>query len=423
MIEQDNQLHRHFLQQYKDAGVENTRLDSPRLPSAQISSPPEVDTLVGQDDLPQFIEDPVTGWRIDPTNALAALYLHLKESATDQGDSRLSFQLRQSGENDYACLVNFPEGSSSRQYSGPMASSPKDAKDLACFSLCFRKFRQGLLDYRCFPSAGQPIWQDNVEVEMKKANASTTTRCYPIRRPAFWLRCLKLPSNRLYPLVISVGDFRGGLHAPFVLFTRLPLPDLDPFRVFSSGSQATVRLQRGAPIDVDATKLQWLHDYTIRIARSLTNKPLQCPVDALHYLFAPIDPKWEASSATSSRNRELPRVDDFILWSQLPQAAESWATPLVHEDGSQPADEVYDDCLLHDRTVEFTNRHYVVRIRHDLSPLSPPEENSVSLICNNVSSSTLTVFVEAKRLRQLRRILQIAEKRIHGVTRRTSASH
>ena len=207
---------------------------------------------------------------------------------------------------------------------------------------------------------------------------SANTRCYHRRQPSFWTRALQAGTTRLYPLVVSiapVGLFRDGLHGPLVILTRLPLPPFEPFPVFSNGQKALVRFQVAAPFDVDDQKRDLLLRYTLRIARALTNKPLECAAKDVVYFFAPLDSSW-APKPSDVLPWQFPEVCHHIAWHQVLEAAEYWSRKLVHDNGVLTKDAVRD-CVIQDRAVEFTNRHYVVRLRPDLSPRSQMESTSV----------------------------------------------
>ncbi|THH00410.1 hypothetical protein EW026_g2116 [Hermanssonia centrifuga] len=172
-------------------------------------------------------------------------------------------------------------------------------------------------------------------------------------------------------MIICVERFKDEYHAPILVLTRLPLPDLSEFSVFSSGSRAKVHFHRGSAIPVDEEKLAILHGYTLRIFRAVVNKVIDSSISNMPYFFAPLEADWDCNKAkTGARQVD---IGHKIQWEEMKIASLQWCTSLVDEDRPL-TDEMVHDVIVQDRSVEFTNRHYVVRARHDLSPLSKAED-------------------------------------------------
>lgn len=227
------------------------------------------------------------------------------------------------------------------------------------------------------PRPPTPPPSENRDLEKKAAVASSSVFRYPRKRPDFWVNIPPLPSRagRLYATVVSIGDLNGTHHAPILVLTREPLPDLPSFSVFSDGLSTSVKLKRAAPIDYNEEQLSALHGYTIRVCRVITNKPFTCPVDNLPYLLAPLDNDFNLYAAQHKLSAEL-QVEDHIPWEAVQLAADEFIVPLV-PDGNMTRNDFAADAVVQDRKVEFTNRYYITKVRRDLNPLSKADDSPV----------------------------------------------
>lgn len=227
------------------------------------------------------------------------------------------------------------------------------------------------------PRPSTPPPPETQALEKKAAVASSSVFRYPRKRPDFWANIAPLPSRagRLYTTVVSIRDLNGIHHAPILVLTREPLPDLPGFSVFSSGFSTTVNLKRASSIDYNEEQLSALQGYTIRVCRVITNKPFTCPVDYLPYLLAPLDNSFGLYAAQHASSTEL-QVDEHIPWEAIQLAADEFIVPLV-SDGNMARNDFAADAVVQDRKVEFTNRYYITKIRRDLTPLSKADDSPV----------------------------------------------
>ncbi|KAH9943037.1 uncharacterized protein BXZ73DRAFT_87473 [Epithele typhae] len=157
---------------------------------------------------------------------------------------------------------------------------------------------------------------------VQTANTSAQTHGYPRATPTFWRHPLPSPSDlsaeptTLYPTVL-----------------------------------------RAAPLVVSPAQLRDLHGYTLRATRSLTNKPFDCGLGGLlAYWRATRDARWP-----------LPQLAAHVPWDAVRLAADFFAVPGL--------DEMLQDAIVIDRKVEHTLRHFVVKVRHDLTPSSKAEDS------------------------------------------------
>ena len=253
----------------------------------------------------------------------------------------------------------------------------------------------GIMDHRHFPQTRQTS-ADQSEVvgtdgealaqrDVKTANTSAKTHGYPRKTPDFWPNTQSSPPTVLYPTVVAPDNMGEDVHAPVLLLTRAPLPHVPEFSLFFSGLRTTVRFYKAAPVEITDAQLKALHGYTLRITKSLTNKPLDCAPDVLLCYFAPLDSSWNSSI---SPHWPLLSVEKHILWDAVQLAADYFAIRLL--DSNVPIDERAKDAIVLDRQVEFTMRHFVVKVRHDLTPLCKADDSPVSLWHHFILCQSLT---------------------------------
>ena len=116
-----------------------------------------------------------------------------------------------------------------------------------------------------------------------------------------------------------------------------------------------------------------LHLFTMRICRSILNKPFTCSADDMVYMFAPLSSSW-------TNDGSLGRILDHVPWDSVSQAGKEWAVPFSAEDYS--SEKGIGDMVVQDMMVEFTRHYYALHLRRDLTLLSHPENSPV---CTNYS--------------------------------------
>ena len=323
------------------------------------------------------IEDPTTCRKIFPPDAPGVLNRFAEAlGAFNWGDRPLLLPTwDRIGPTTYRCTVEFPT-----EFKIPAMSTSHsnamEAKRAVCFSACKVLFSLGLLDYRIFPPFPQDSGLSSELTDLKASELSIATRCYSKRTPPFWRKSLKLDNRKLYPNIITVKFSQGSNHSSIILLTRLPLPITSTFRIFCSGAVGEVAVRNAQAFVVDDEQLATLHGFTIRVARSVLNKPITFSLGELPYLFAPLPRGWKPPPE-NERWWNPPDVARHISWDVARLAAKDFVTPLV--SGSSSLDDAADDAIIQDRWVEFTNRHFLAKVRHDMTPLSKPEEGIVSL--------------------------------------------
>lgn len=370
MVERDNDLHTRMLELYREAATEITHPMIRTTTARSLVREDSTSDSENEREEAEFIEDPITCRRINRFNSTALVH-----RVADAVGEKPLFQLREDSHGKYTCSIEFPMGLSARRVEGSKSVSVAEAKSSTSFHLCRQLFDRGLLGSHFFPPATEGSTEDTsfVDAEGHASNASATTRAYPRNLPRFWVNTLPALRDRLFPVIISVGRFREEHHAPVLILSRFWLPDLPKFPVFSSGSCVTVQFRKGAPIRVDKAKLEALRRYTLRISRAVVNKPFECSIETMPYFFAPMASGWDETTAESN-SEGFPVVT--ITWDDVTRAVDGWATPLLPPDGQLPLSMI-QDAIIQDRAVEFTNRHFLLRVREDLTPLSKAAEGEV----------------------------------------------
>ena len=334
----------------------------------------------------ECIKDPTTGGRIYLQDATTTLYryaastrskgLHISynQRLFEFQDIQNSFEFPRA----YVCTIVLP-GTPIDKISGDPASSKAQARRFACFKACRFLFEGGLLDFRLVPlPSGLRAQKDNIRNLPEKdwcVDAKTSgTRPYVRKRPDFWVNAIRENPTTLYPSVIFIKD--APEYSPIVILTRQPLPNLQSFRLFSSGVGIPVQFYKAAPLRMDEARLKDIHMYTIRICRTIMNKPLSCSLGNMLYFFLPLSSNWRPPNHLGL---DVPDISDDVPWDLVSLAAEHWAVP-INKDSTEQLELDLKDAIIQDRWIEFTRRYKVVKVRHDLTPLSKPADSQVSLM-------------------------------------------
>ncbi|CAL1702186.1 unnamed protein product [Somion occarium] len=380
MAEAGNDTHKQLLlswgtspSQRKDSR-EPAREDESSCPFSDATTSAPTDEGDDEDE-ERYIQDPTTNRQLRPRDAQGVLMRFLSASTNDDHlDLDHVFQVTRTQNGQYLCKVKFPEGLPQDTITGFPKPTPAKAQREASFLACQSLFHHGLLEYPLFPNAHGGLPEILDDATGPEAIAASGMRRYAKATPIFWTNSLSASSQTLYPLVVKIeGTLGNAAHAPVVVLTRLPFPPLRQSGVFSGGEKAVVSFQRGAPLEVDEDKLHLLHLYTLRVSRTLTNKELNFSAEELPYFWAPLNCDSTDVFQRKSDAWARPTISEHIPWDLVRTAAENCLKPLVTE--GTDLDEACKDAIVQDRWVEFTNRHYVVEVRHDLTPLSKAEDS------------------------------------------------
>jgi len=338
---------------------------------------------------PEYIEDPTTGGRIYLQDATTTLYRYAA-SARSKGlhishnqrlfefqDIRNGFELPRA----HVCTIVLP-GTSVDKVSGDPASSKAQARRSACFEACRTLFERGLLDFRLVPlPSALRAQKDNgfrnlPEKDLSIDPKTSGTRPYGRKRPDFWVNAVRGDLTTLYPSVIFIKDAEGSPeYSPIVILTRQPLPDLQCFRLFSSGVGIHVQFYKAAPLRIDEARLKDIYMYTVRICRAIMNKPLSCSLENMLYFFLPLSSNWRPPDRLGL---DISEISGCVPWNLVSLAADHWAVP-INNNSPEQLELDLKDAIVQDRWIEFTRRYKVVKVRHDLTPLSKPADSPVSL--------------------------------------------
>ena len=333
----------------------------------------------GEEDDVDYVLDPTSSARIYKSDAVGAVYRFIAEvypiSGVDDGAVSLTSeeQSEGNGEMSYRYTLSFPVSTRLPTIVGPSCASRWEARREACYQACKELTRVGLMNIRHFPQSRDAGEFASKAPPRQKAKTTASAFGYPRKSPDFWPNSQFAPPTVLYPTVVVPENLGDEPHAPVLFLTRAPLPLIPEFTLFFSGARATVHFYKGEPIEISDVQLKVLHEYTVRISKTLMNKPLECPVGSMLCYFAPLDSTWHSSL---SPGWPLLSLAEHIPWDAVQLAADYFAIPLV--DGMASLDDRARDAIVLDRQVEYTSRYFVVKVRHDLTPLSKADDSPVS---------------------------------------------
>ena len=352
-----------------------------------------------EDDGAHYIKDPTTSGRIRIQDATGIV--HRFAASISSGEAASSyvpplFQFEsvlasQTSPPSFICTVTLPPGPHVPTVTGLRSASRTHARRSACFHMCRELFERGLLDPQSFPRPPAKIicpkrvpdvchtlgYNDEESTNTSQPQPPGTKKqsglhSYLRKKPEFWTNVVVLKTAILYPTIISVQDQE--LYGPLVLLTRAPLPRMSNLKLFDSGLPITINLNQGASFVVDAERLDDLYRYTIRVYRSIVNKPFVCPLEEMPHFLAPLKTSWIGFNRKQASPWVIDELVDDIPWDQVKLAAHKWVTDLSAEN----LETSLEDAIIQDRWIEYTRRYYFIRVRRDLSPLSKPVDSPVS---------------------------------------------
>ncbi|KAH9062879.1 ribonuclease III [Lactarius vividus] len=349
-----------------------------------------------EDDSAEFIKDPTTGGHIriqDATGIINRFAADISSGETPSGPVTPLFRFEsvltsQTSQPLFICTVTLPPGPHVSPASGLPSVSKAHARRTACFQMCKELFERGLLDPQLFPRPPLQIsrprrvpdvchtldhtGEDSFKTSLSQPNGNrkqSGLHSYPRKKPEFWTNVVALKSAILYPTVISVRDQEQ--YGPLILLTRAPLPRMSSLKLFDSGFPIAINLKQGASFAVDPERLHDLYLYTIRIYRSIVNKPLVCMLEGMPHFLAPLRASWVGFNRKQASRWVIDEIADDIPWDQVKLAAHKWVTELSAEN----LESSLEDAIIQDRWIEYTRRYYFIRVRRDLTPLSKPVDS------------------------------------------------
>lgn len=351
-----------------------------------------------EDDPVPCIKDPTTGGRIriqDATGIINRFAANVSAGGGVPDHPSAFFHFEDvptslNSQPQFICTVTLPRGPFVPPVSGSSSISRTHARRIACYQTCKELFGRGLLEPQLFPRSSLKIIGPKripdtsrtldcteedlvatVSPQMTATSKQTGVHGYPRKKPGFWENAIGLESNTLYPTVISVRERET--YGPLVLLTRTTLPRMSSLRLFDSGFRIIVDLKRGAKFDVDTERLYDLYRYTIRVYRSIVNKPLVCQLEEIPYFLAPLKSSWPGLNRPQADCLHMDEIVNDIPWDLVKLAADNWVTELQTEN----LEDSLEDAIIQDRWIEYTRRYYASRVRRDLTPLSKPVDSPV----------------------------------------------
>jgi len=376
------------------------------------SNDPYLSDSEDEDDSAQIIKDLTTSGRIriqDATGIVLRFVASIAPGDTASSHVPLLFRFEsvlasQTSQPSSICTVTLPPGPHVPPVTGLPSLSRAHARRMACFQMCKELFERGLLDSRLFPRPSlnkgrhkqvtdlchtlDCTGEDSLNAFPPQPNGfkkQSGLHSYPRKKPEFWANVVALKSAILYPTVISVRD--QGLYGPLVLLTRAPFPRMSSLKLFDSGLPISIDLKQGVNFAVDAERLHDLYLYTIRVYRSIVNKPLDCKLEEMPHFLAPLKTSWPGFNCEQASRWVIDGIVDDISWDQVRLAAQRWVTELSAEN----LENSLEDAIIQDRWIEYTRRYYVVQVRRDLTPLSKPVDSPVSPAITTLKQPTSSV--------------------------------
>lgn len=201
------------------------------------------------------------------------------------------------------------------------------------------------------------------------------TRRYSRATPQFWSNS-STELQTLYPTIVTLdGASAMKPCAPMLILTRRVLPVFEPYNSFSKSIRITIRLLNAAPVNLNSDQLRNLGLFTLRMCRTIMNKPFISTLDDILYFFAPL----QSCPISAVETQDMPSVLEWISWELVMQSVTSWSVP-INAETSDTIEQDIQDAVIQDRWAEFTRRFEVVNLRRDLTPHSPVGDDSVSSV-------------------------------------------
>lgn len=408
MVERGNDVHRRILLritnldkdmlQWTEALCNGPESSIPPESLVELNNPYHSDSEAEDDpaSVQSYIQDPTTGGRIYPQDATSVIYRYARSIHRTTSPFVLDkiFEFKDIHK-DYGitrahiCSIHLPK-SPIHKISGEEYLSKAQARRAACFKACERLVYLGLLNCELVPlpnhlraqyeyERAQALEREDPYYDRSQKNITAPgTRAYPRNQPIFWNKALTGTPDVLYPTVVCVAETleKTGAFAPMVILTRQPLPNLQSFRLFFSGIPVHATFHKALPIEVDEERLKLIHDFTVRLCRTILNKALVCPVESMVYFFLPLPRLWKPPTHDPLH---VPDIDAQIPWDLVKLSAAQFAVPIKFGTPEE-LEEDMSDAIIQDRWIEFTRRYRIVAIRRDLTPLSKPADSPVSVL-------------------------------------------
>lgn len=160
------------------------------------------------------------------------------------------------------------------------------------------------------------------------------------------------------------------------LVTSRPLPfgkeislDLPEYNTHGYRILPHVRLGPSVPLRLTEEELDLTFEWTRKLVRSITNQPIDGLLEKAAYLLLPLKRKFDGATCTASD----------VAWDEVKLVDGPTSRDLELRDNQAVARQLEDAVL--STHYELGRRHYVLRVRHDLTPHSPaPRRPDVSIV-------------------------------------------
>jgi len=103
------------------------------------------------------------------------------------------------------------------------------------------------------------------------------------------------------------------------------------------------------------------------------NKTTVLFVENMLYFFPSLIIQWRPPDRLGL---DVSDIFGDVPWNLVSLAADHWAVP-INMNSPEQVELDLKDAIVQDRWIEFTRRYKVVKVRHDLTPLSKPADSPV----------------------------------------------
>lgn len=195
--------------------------------------------------------DPVTGGHLRWQDSLSTL----SRWAAQNSQENISFLYEMSflGETQmFICIIQC-RATNIHGIQGSSSVSQAHARHVACFEACRTLLQHGHMDYRQI-LAPPPALLD-IEEPLPPLSEHVRTRQYPRGKPHFWSKRPNTVTEGvktiLHSVVLTIHDVPQP-HAPVLILTRQPLPNLDDFVVhFEVPARVSLRRNKHATVNTE----------------------------------------------------------------------------------------------------------------------------------------------------------------------------
>ncbi|KAJ1970372.1 Dicer-like protein 1 [Dimargaris xerosporica] len=414
MIEDGNAQHELLLRQMAEA-EQDMRAWCLRASEAQAAGDGAC-TAAADDPAPRQPDYVVHATRARATlkSAIQLLYRY-SHSLCDGGKAREDPQFQvESLAGGFRATVTLSSRAAVRSATGHLMPTKLEARQSAALSACAQLHQAKALSDRLLPVASlrtrladdarlraqravaraerdrdEALLESQVDAKLKRKFKSTYA--YPKDRAFVWDRLDTDPVAPFEPVVRMYATLLWFLpsadrsapavpgYRPWVLLTHCPMPAVDAIALsHPAASHAHVcPLPGDAPVPLDVNQRDMLYDFNLKLFSFVLNRRLDCALDSVAYLFAPLAAALPVSPATAATATPEEVLLAWIDWAQVERVvlnARMYLEPADYDPASYPRDAatgaLQADLVLLD-SVRYDRKYFLADIVTDMTPLSP----------------------------------------------------